>query len=158
LILGNGKEIFPFSTISRLFQPRLHSILGAFSPGIKLSGREVDHSSSPSAGGSNDGAVPQHPIRLHGVVHRNEFTFKACLDIPLQRISSTQEYAKNSVASVCKRTISTERLLLVSEVTANFLADRVCHMVIVTNPYGRILGFLDRNRYYFFQAAAQFYS
>jgi hypothetical protein len=30
-------------------------------------------------------------------------------------------------------------------------ADRGCHVVSVTNPYGRILGFLDRRRYFFFQ-------
>jgi hypothetical protein len=28
----------------------------------------------------------------------------------------------------------------------------------VTDPYGRILGFLDRSRYYIFQVAPQFYS
>jgi hypothetical protein len=28
-------------------------------------------------------------------------------------------------------------------------ADRGCLVVSVTNPYGRILGFLDRNRYFF---------
>jgi hypothetical protein len=27
-------------------------------------------------------------------------------------------------------------------------ADRGCHVVSVTNPYGRILGFLDRSRYF----------
>jgi hypothetical protein len=27
-------------------------------------------------------------------------------------------------------------------------ADRGCHMVSVTDPYGRILGFLDRGRYF----------
>jgi hypothetical protein len=27
-------------------------------------------------------------------------------------------------------------------------ADRGCHVVSVTDPYGRILGFLDRNRYF----------
>jgi hypothetical protein len=31
------------------------------------------------------------------------------------------------------------------------LADRGWHVVSVTDPYGRILGFLDRNRYFFFQ-------
>jgi hypothetical protein len=36
--------------------------------------------------------------------------------------------------------------------------DRGCHVVRVTNPYGRILGFLDRSRYYFFQVAPQLYS
>jgi hypothetical protein len=28
------------------------------------------------------------------------------------------------------------------------LADRGCHVVSVTDPYGRILGFLDRSRYF----------
>jgi hypothetical protein len=39
-----------------------------------------------------------------------------------------------------------------------FYADRGCHVVSVTNPYGRILGFLDWSRYYFFQVAPQLYS
>jgi hypothetical protein len=34
-------------------------------------------------------------------------------------------------------------------------ADRGCHVVSVTVPYGRILGFLDRSRYFFFQLAPQ---
>jgi hypothetical protein len=36
--------------------------------------------------------------------------------------------------------------------------DRGCHVVSVTDPYGRILGFLDRSRYSFFQIAPQLYS
>jgi hypothetical protein len=36
--------------------------------------------------------------------------------------------------------------------------DRGCGVVSATDPHGRILGFLDRSRYYFFQAAAQLYS
>jgi hypothetical protein len=35
-------------------------------------------------------------------------------------------------------------------------ADRRCHVVTVTNPYGRILGFLDRSSYFFFQVAPQY--
>jgi hypothetical protein len=35
--------------------------------------------------------------------------------------------------------------------------DRGCHVVSVTDPYGRNLGFLDRSRY-FFQVAPQLYS
>jgi hypothetical protein len=31
--------------------------------------------------------------------------------------------------------------------------DRLCHVVSVTDRYGRNLGFLDRNRYFFFQVA-----
>jgi hypothetical protein len=37
-------------------------------------------------------------------------------------------------------------------------ADRGCHVVSVTDPYGRTLGFLDRSRYIFFQAVPQLYS
>jgi hypothetical protein len=47
------------------------------------------------------------------------------------------------VALVCEQTIPTERTPLVGEVSAN-LADRGCHVVSVTDPYCRILGFLDR--------------
>jgi hypothetical protein len=41
----------------------------------------------------------------------------------------------------------TERSPLVGEVSSKF-EDRRCHMVSVTVPYGRILAFLDRNRYF----------
>jgi hypothetical protein len=37
-------------------------------------------------------------------------------------------------------------------------ADRGCHVVNATDSYCRILGFLDRSRYYFFQVAPQLYS
>jgi hypothetical protein len=37
-------------------------------------------------------------------------------------------------------------------------AGRGCHVVNVTDPYGRILRFLDRSRHFFFQAAPQLYS
>jgi hypothetical protein len=37
-------------------------------------------------------------------------------------------------------------------------ADRECHLVSATDPYGRILGFLERSRYFFFQVAPQLYS
>jgi hypothetical protein len=57
---------------------------------------------------------------------------------------------KNSVAWVCELTILTKRPPLVSEVSAN--------VVSVTDPYGRILGFLDRGHYFFFQVAPQLYS
>jgi hypothetical protein len=36
--------------------------------------------------------------------------------------------------------------------------DRRCHVVSVMDPYGRILGFLDRSRYFLFQVAPQLYS
>jgi hypothetical protein len=61
----------------------------------------------------------------------------------------------NSVAWVRERTISSERPLLVGEVSANFLR---CHVVSVTDPYCSNLGFLDRSRYFFFQVAPKLYS
>jgi hypothetical protein len=47
---------------------------------------------------------------------------------------------------VRERTAPTERPLLVGEVIANFL--QIEGVVSVTDPYGRILGFLDRSRYF----------
>jgi hypothetical protein len=61
------------------------------------------------------------------------------------------------MALVRERSIATERPLLVGEVSDNFYEEKVPR-VSVTNPYGRILGFLDRNRYFFFQVAPQLYS
>jgi hypothetical protein len=66
-------------------------------------------------------------------------------------------YFNNSLALVRERSISTDRPPLVGDVSTNFCG-LVCHVVSVTNPYGRILGFLDRSRYYFFQVAPQLYS
>jgi hypothetical protein len=37
-------------------------------------------------------------------------------------------------------------------------ADRRCHVVSVTDPYDRILHFLEQSRYFFFQVASQLYS
>jgi hypothetical protein len=63
----------------------------------------------------------------------------------------------NSLAWVLEGTIPTERLPLVGKVSAPF-ADTECHVVSVTDPYNRILDFLGRSRYYFFQVAPQLYS
>jgi hypothetical protein len=65
---------------------------------------------------------------------------------------------KNSMVWVRERTIPTERPRLVGEVIVNFFADRGCLLVSVTDPYDRILGFLDRSRYFFYQVAPQLYS
>jgi hypothetical protein len=37
-------------------------------------------------------------------------------------------------------------------------ADRGCNVVSATDPYGCILGFLERSRYFFYQVAPQLYS
>jgi hypothetical protein len=47
---------------------------------------------------------------------------------------------------------SDRRLSASSEPT---FANRGCNVVSVTDPYGRILGFLDGSRYFFFQVAPQ---
>jgi hypothetical protein len=46
---------------------------------------------------------------------------------------------------------------LSAKLVPNF-ANRGCYMVSVKDSYGRILGFLDRSRYFSFQAAPQLYS
>jgi hypothetical protein len=60
----------------------------------------------------------------------------------------TRKYKKKSMVCVSERTIPTEQSPLVGEVITNFFADRGCHVVSVTDPYGRILGFLDRSLYF----------
>jgi hypothetical protein len=62
----------------------------------------------------------------------------------------------NFVAWVREPTISTERRL--SEKLVPTFADKGCNVVSVTDPYCRILGFLDCSRYCFFQVAPQLYS
>jgi hypothetical protein len=61
------------------------------------------------------------------------------------------------LALVSERTIPSERPPLVGEVSANIFGQR-CHVLSMMDPYSRILGFLDRSRYYFFQVAPQLYS
>jgi CBS-domain-containing membrane protein len=52
----------------------------------------------------------------------------------------------NSAVSVRERTILNDRRLSAKLVPT--FADRGCHVVSVTDPYGRILGFLDRDMLY----------
>jgi hypothetical protein len=61
--------------------------------------------------------------------------------------SSAELYFFNSMVWVRERTAPTELPPLAGEVIANF-PDRGCNVVSVTDPYGRILGFLDRSRYF----------
>jgi hypothetical protein len=52
------------------------------------------------------------------------------------------------MAGVRERTIPTERPPLVGEVIANFLRIQGATWSALTDPFGRILGFLDRSRYF----------
>jgi hypothetical protein len=81
----------------------------------------------------------------------------------------------NSVTFVRNLTIPTERPMFVGEVSGKF-CNRGCRVASAgwalprpsfvftifshkkNDPHGRILSFLDRSRYYFFQAAPQLYS
>jgi hypothetical protein len=53
----------------------------------------------------------------------------------LRGLSPRANYADQATASFGK-------------VIANILRIKGCHVVSVTDPYGRILGFLDRSRYF----------
>jgi hypothetical protein len=62
-----------------------------------------------------------------------------------------------SVALVRKGTYRPSEHRLSAKLVPTF-ADRGYRVVSATEPDGRILGFLDLNRYYFFQVAPQLYS
>jgi hypothetical protein len=57
---------------------------------------------------------------------------------------------------VRERTIPSDRRFSAKLVPT--FADKVCRAVIATDPYGRILGFLERSRYCFLLVAPQLYS
>jgi hypothetical protein len=97
---------------------------------------------------------PQHPFKEAGVVANSLDRHPQCdseVSLLCQQELHTQT---NSVALARKRTIPTERPPYVGEVSANFCG----RVVSTTDPHGRILGFLDRSRYYFFEVAPQLYS
>jgi hypothetical protein len=64
--------------------------------------------------------------------------------------SESKDSEHNSVAWVRERTIPIERPPLVGEVSANF---RGCHVVSVTDTYGRILDCFRPEMLIFFQLA-----
>jgi hypothetical protein len=66
------------------------------------------------------------------------------------------ETNKKATKSVSQLYRPSDRLLS-QKLVPNF-DDRGCHVVSMMNPYGRILGFLDRSSYFFFQVAPQLYS
>jgi hypothetical protein len=83
-----GLEIFLFTTASRPvlrpYQPPIQWIPGDLSLGIKRPRRETDH--SPPSGAEVKNAwsyTSTSPIRLHGVVLRDNFTFHMYLKLPM---------------------------------------------------------------------------
>jgi hypothetical protein len=85
-------------------------------------------------------------------LHRRD-SFRTSFELRLFSLESEE----NSVVWVRKRTIPTERPRLSANWVPSF-ADRGCHVVSVTVPYGHILNFLVRIWYVFFQVAPQLYS
>jgi hypothetical protein len=79
----------------------------------------------------------------------NEFKYKEKEGSNEFKYKSRQEYKSNIKKQLYINNITPWhqsaselwRPPLVSEVSANSFADRGCHVVSVTNPYGRILGF-----------------
>jgi hypothetical protein len=63
----------------------------------------------------------------------------------------------NSVARVRERLYRPSDRHLSAKLVSTF-ADRGCHVVNMTDPYGRILGFLDRIHNFFSQVTPQLYS
>jgi hypothetical protein len=79
------------------------------------------------------------------------------VNISSRRKSLTSQYKTklNYMASVREQTMLSDRLLSV-KLMPTFLG-RECHVVSMMDPYGRIIGFLDWNCYFFFQVAPQLY-
>jgi hypothetical protein len=71
---------------------------------------------------------------------------------------ATPPHKRNSITLVREQTIRNGQPPLVSEVSGNFYGLEGCHVVSAMDPHGLILGFLDRNHYFFFQVAPQLYS
>jgi hypothetical protein len=63
----------------------------------------------------------------------------------------------HSLALVIERTIPPKRPSFVAKLVSTF-TDNGCSVVSSSDPYGRNLDFLDRNRQFFFQVASQLYS
>jgi hypothetical protein len=70
----------------------------------------------------------------------------------LQVLSVDMCYVKKLLGLSLQENYTDRATPLVDKVSANS-ADRVCHVVSVTDPYGRIMSYLDRSRYFFFQVA-----
>jgi hypothetical protein len=84
--------------------------------------------------------------------------FLSCVHlIHLSMTWTIEATLKNSIALVREQTIPSERPPPAAKLVPTF-ANGGCHVVVVTDFFGRILSFLDRSSYFFFQIAPQFYS
>jgi hypothetical protein len=86
--------------------------------------------------------APDHALEWTEVMNMNLYTLLV------------NKAKKNFVAWNRDRTVPPNDRRLSAILVPTF-ADWGCHVGNVTDPYGRILGFLDRSRYIFFQVAPQ---
>jgi hypothetical protein len=63
-------------------------------------------------------------------------------------LGGVQIAGKKNLHGLSPRANYTDRATVACRRSECQLADRGCHVVTVTDPYGRILGFLDRSRYF----------
>jgi hypothetical protein len=87
-----------------------------------------------------------------GIIHTTSM-FHSHLQTHSYLLSSLKKY---SMAWVREWTIPRDCCLSMKLVPT--FADRGCHVVSMTVPYGHNLSFLDRSHYFFFQVVPQLYS
>jgi hypothetical protein len=113
---------------------------------------------------SNAGTGRQAKHRTEVVMTCPPFRIVARLRALIKRDSEMinfswhETYNKNFAALVHEPTIPTERPPPVGKVSANFCGQSTSISLGQRNRTPHILGFLDRIRYFFFQAAPQLYS
>jgi hypothetical protein len=78
-----------------------------------------------------------------------------CLQLRTLLLKETEKY---SVARVREETIHDRATAAYRQSQCQLLRIEGCRVVSAADPYGRILRFLDRSRYFFFQVAPQLYS
>jgi hypothetical protein len=113
----------------------------------------------------NSSVILPVALTLHGVSYPDFCNLFRCL----QKINFKQTFNENSDTKLNLKKKNTpwlesaRELYRLSDCRLSMklvptFADRGCHVVSRTDPYGHILGFLDRSRYFFFQVAPQLYS
>jgi hypothetical protein len=99
------------------------------------------------------------PRTVNNFSHYSRFPVRVsnqCLRIRSRVATNLNAKKLNNVAWVGDRTIPSD-CHLSAKLVPTFCGYWV-HVISATGPYGRILDFLDRSRYFFFQVAPQLYS
>jgi hypothetical protein len=137
-----------------------NTILSSRAHTVRCSGRPSSHTRLPVV---TTRSYSSNVRRNFPVILRHlQFSARACLPTSLcippycSALWGQRHHLSGSVAWVRERTIQTESPPLIGEVSP--FADKGCRLVSMTDSYGRVLGFLDRSRYFSFQVAPQLYS